>query len=199
MPMSNTEIAALVGSRICHDLISPVGAIGNGVELLGMSGGMTGPEMALITQSVGNASARIRFFRIAFGLAGDGQIVSEADIRSILTDISTGNRITILWEVEGGVPRPVLRKLFLALLCGETALGHGGTLRIGEDENGWIISATSDRIHLEEGLWNDLATGETTQEIEANRVQFALLPRFLAETGQALSITRNETQVEMRF
>ena len=63
MGQSNINLAALIGSRICHDLISPIGAINNGLELLGMSDAREGPELELISESVGNASARIRFFR----------------------------------------------------------------------------------------------------------------------------------------
>ena len=70
------DLAALIASRICHDLISPLGAIGNGVELLAMEPGGTRPEMALISESVANANARIRFFRICFGQASSDQRIS---------------------------------------------------------------------------------------------------------------------------
>ena len=73
MSVDNANLAALVGSRICHDLISPIGAINNGLELLGMSGDMSGPELELISDSVANANARIRFFRIAFGAAANSR------------------------------------------------------------------------------------------------------------------------------
>ena len=68
-----TEIAALIASRICHDLISPIGAIGNGMELMALSSGQeqSSPELDLISQSVENANARIRFFRIAYGSPTD--------------------------------------------------------------------------------------------------------------------------------
>lgn len=63
MGQSDLNLAALIGSRICHDLISPIGAINNGLELLGMSGNrMEGPEIDLIGQSVQNASARASAF-----------------------------------------------------------------------------------------------------------------------------------------
>ncbi|WP_187292463.1 hypothetical protein [Octadecabacter antarcticus] len=55
--MSNLN--ALIGSRICHDLINPLGAIGNGIELLGLAGVAVGPEMALVSESVENATAKI--------------------------------------------------------------------------------------------------------------------------------------------
>ena len=67
MGQSNINLAALIGSRICHDLISPIGAINNGLELLGMSGGNSSPEMDLIQESVGNASARIRATQATLG------------------------------------------------------------------------------------------------------------------------------------
>ncbi len=67
------DLAALVGSRICHDLISPIGAIGNGVELVLLDAAVGGPEVTLIADSVSHANARIRFFRIAFGATGADQ------------------------------------------------------------------------------------------------------------------------------
>ena len=62
------NLAALIGSRICHDLISPIGAVTNGLELMSMAGG-TGPELELVNESAANANARIRLFRLAFGQA----------------------------------------------------------------------------------------------------------------------------------
>ena len=78
MADSENDLAALIGSRICHDLISPIGAINNGLELVAMSGDVMSQEMELIAQSVENASARIRFFRVAFGSAG-GQLIDRAE------------------------------------------------------------------------------------------------------------------------
>jgi histidine phosphotransferase ChpT len=80
-----TEIAALIASRICHDLISPIGAIGNGMELMALSSGQeqSSPELDLISQSVENANARIRFFRIGFeypfGGSARGLVDTEND------------------------------------------------------------------------------------------------------------------------
>ena len=65
MQQTNASLATLIGSRICHDLISPIGAINNGLELLELTGGAQGPEMDLISNSVEHAEARIKFFRIA--------------------------------------------------------------------------------------------------------------------------------------
>ena len=77
-----TDLAALVGSRICHDLISPIGAIGNGVELMMMDRASASPELALIAESVASANARIRYFRVAFGTAGADQRIARSEVHS---------------------------------------------------------------------------------------------------------------------
>ena len=87
MGRNDVSLAALISSRICHDLISPIGAINNGLELLRMSVQRDGPEMDLIAQSVQNASARIRFFRVAYGAASD-QPMGRAEVVTILRDIT---------------------------------------------------------------------------------------------------------------
>jgi histidine phosphotransferase ChpT len=81
------DLAALVGARICHDLISPIGAIGNGMELLALSGVPPSPELELIEDSLRNAMARVQFFRIAFGAAEAGQVVSRSEILDTLQGV----------------------------------------------------------------------------------------------------------------
>ena len=120
MDSSHVNLSALIGSRICHDLISPIGAINNGLELLGMSGDQSGPEMDLIQESVGNASARIRYFRVAFGAAGE-QTMGRSEITSILGDVVSGARLDVAWGPMDAQPRSEVRLAFLALLCVETA------------------------------------------------------------------------------
>jgi histidine phosphotransferase ChpT len=94
------DLAALIASRICHDLISPIGAIGNGVELLAMEPGGERPEMALISESVANANARIRFFRVCFGQAASEQRIARSEVTSILGDLGRGGRISYVWKVR---------------------------------------------------------------------------------------------------
>ena len=82
MTSTRPDLAALIGSRICHDLISPIGAISNGVELMEMTQTDMGPEFELISESVANANARVRLFRIAFGAADPGIEIASAEIVS---------------------------------------------------------------------------------------------------------------------
>ena len=115
------ELAAMIGSRICHDLISPVGAISNGIELLGMSTGDTSPELSLIAESVDNANARVKFFRIAFGMASPEQMTGRQEMVSILTSLATP-RLTYEWLPKADLLRNEVKLLCQMMLCIETAL-----------------------------------------------------------------------------
>ena len=87
----DTDLAALISTRICHDLVNPLGAIANGMEMLRMVNSANGPEMDLIDLSVRSATARIQVFRLAFG-AGDGeQGVSATRLRTVLEALAADN------------------------------------------------------------------------------------------------------------
>ncbi len=131
------DLNALIGSRICHDLISPLGAIGNGVELLTMSGAVAVPEVALIAESVDNANARIRFFRVAFGAARTGVDMGRPEIVSILDAVFEGGRLSVDWQVEGDCRRMDVKLTFLLVQCLEAALPWGGAVTVSEDGGVW--------------------------------------------------------------
>lgn len=198
MTQNNMDFSALVGSRICHDLISPVGAIGNGIELMGMDGS-AGPELELISDSVGNANARIRFFRIAFGHASSGQLVGSNEIRSVLSDLADGTRVRHLWQVARDVERPNLRAVFQALMFMETALPFGGNVIVSEYQNLWRIEATGQKLLVDDALWGDLTRTEKRVEISPGRVQFGLLPQTLADLGRELRVHKDHDSLVISF
>ena len=99
------DLVALVGSRMAHDLNNPLGAIANGVELLGLTGQADGPELALITESVENARRRIKTFRIAFGAAAPGQTVAAGEIAELTVPGADGRRLEIDWPVTADLAR----------------------------------------------------------------------------------------------
>ncbi len=199
MQSDQPDLIALLGSRICHDLISPLSAIGNGVELLMMSGAVPGPEIALISESVTNANARIRFFRVAYGAASLGQIVARSEIRSILDDMTRGGRLTIDWQVPGDVARIEVKLAFLALQCLETALPYGGRVKVAADDAGWRIGAEATKMKVDAGLWSRLTRPETGAELAAAHVQFLLFPAELQRQGRTLALQMDNTRIAMRY
>ncbi len=193
------DIAALIGSRICHDLISPIGAINNGLELLEMAGGTEGPELGLISDSVNNASARIRFFRLAFGAASSAE-VSVQDVRSVLYDITDGTRLSVRWDKDTPTPRADVRLALLAEQCLESAMPFGGQITIGQEPGGpWCISGTADRLKIDTPLWTILADGQIPADLTATHVHFALLTLHCRDMQRAIQTTLGETQIEIRF
>ncbi|AXI44326.1 histidine phosphotransferase family protein [Sulfitobacter sp. SK011] len=199
MVQDNINLATLIGSRICHDLISPIGAINNGLELLSMADNPpAGPEMELIGTSVDNASARIRFFRIGFGAAGH-QMVGRAEITSILRDLYQDSRLTLEWLPEEPQPRAAVRLAFLAIMCLETAMPYGGRAEVSEAEGKWMLKGTADKLNVDPTLWGILAEQSPDTSLQPAHVQFALLPKIAGDDGRRIRSSSNDTSVTIQF
>lgn len=199
MGQSDLNLAALIGSRICHDLISPIGAINNGLELLGMSGNqMEGPEIDLINQSVTNASARIRFFRIAYG-APSAQHIGRSEIVSILDDVMDGTRLTAAWGPLDGQPRNMVRMAFLAVQCLESAMPYGGRIEVTCENRRWMLHGKSDKFNIDNTLWDDLKRRNMPTDVKAAQVQFALLTVSAQDEGRKVSVEETPTDLYIRF
>ena len=198
MTESNADLAALIGSRICHDLISPIGAINNGLELLDLAGAMQGPELELISDSARNAGARVRFFRIAYGAAGD-QMLGRAEIVSLLADMASGSRFTVHWKPCDPTPRAQVRLAFLAVQCCESAMPLGGDIRVSKDESTWTVAATAQKLSIDAGLWDRLTRPGLVAGLTPAQVQFALLPAAAAEQGRRVMTCHEASGVTVRF
>jgi histidine phosphotransferase ChpT len=198
MAVDTANLAALIGSRICHDLISPVGAINNGLELLAMSGAMAGPELELISDSVLNANARIRFFRVAFGAAGDQQM-GRAEVVSVLDDIGKGGRMKYQWTLSEGCSRSDVRMAFLAALCLETALPYGGMITLSREAGKWTITGQGRKVNVEAPLWGHLDGSDTSANLTPAQVQFALLPAAAQEVDQKVGFDHSEEKITIWF
>lgn len=195
---SETDLVALVGSRLCHDLISPLGAISNGVELISMSGQADGPELRLISESVAAANARICFFRIAFGHAAAGQRIGASELSESLRAISTGGRIQIDWKIPGDQPRQRVKLALLAVMCTEQTLSRGGVIQISDCGDGtWAVRATGPQIRTDPALWQSL--DGTAVQLTPAQVQFGLLPREAKHADRDLHWSLDETSAEIRF
>lgn len=193
------DLAALVGSRICHDLISPIGAIGNGVELMLMDPGSKGPEMALITESVAHANARIRFFRIAFGAAGPDQRIGRNEVTAVISDMTHGGRVTIDWISPADLPRRDVKLVFLLILCLETALPYGGRIAIDRSDTRWSLQASAAKMKLDPGLWECLINAAAPAEIGPAQVQFLLVPEEISRQHRRLTTELAENRISLSF
>ena len=193
------DLSALLGSRICHDLISPLGAIGNGVELLAMSGLEGAPEIALISQSVENANARIRFFRVAFGATDTGAQIGVPELRAILADTTKGGRLRIDWT-EGGTPSRAEAKLaFLLILCLESCLPYGGRISVTDEGGLWHLEGHAERLKADPLLWGLFLGKGERPELAASNVHFALASDLSRRLGRPIRTTLGEKSITISF
>ncbi|SDX31472.1 histidine phosphotransferase ChpT [Albimonas donghaensis] len=127
------EFGAMLCSRICHDLISPVGAIGNGVELLQEldRGATEGAELQLIGHSAQMASASLQFLRIAFGAASPGDVIGMSAVQRTARLWFSFQRPELLWVDAGGeTTRSCARLLFNFLQIAASSLPRGGEVSV---------------------------------------------------------------------
>jgi histidine phosphotransferase ChpT len=199
MTHPSLSIATLVGSRICHDLISPVGAISNGIELISMGGPLDTPELSLISESVTNASSRIKFFRIAFGAAKGEQMMGTPEVAKIALDAFSSGRYRVEWQAAGDIPRPEVQAIYLAILCAESALPRGGRITITRDGGANRVVGQGDRVSCDPALWQPLSKAQVPQDLRPAHVQFALLPLALAGLGRPLTLKQSADAVELTF
>ncbi len=198
MPHSSETLATLIGSRLCHDLISPIGAIQNGLELMSMAGAAdTSAEIELIQDSCASAAARIRFFRVAFGSAGDAQKMSRKETVATLDGLCKGTRMQADWRPIDDMRRTEVQLAYLAHLCCESAMPTGGTVTHEHGAAGWTITATAPRLTITTNLWDHLNGSAELAELAPNRVQFALLPILTADRGHKLHASASETKLSL--
>lgn len=197
--MSAADLSALVSARLCHDLISPMGAIGNGIELLQLSQTANSVEIDLIAGSLGSALAKLRFYRIAFGPA-DAKAQQSLDEARAITDGMFQGRFTIDWSSgTPGMPRATVRLIYLAILCLERSLPMGGALKVSLDDEAIALGVEARRTAPPADLWAHATEGAAAPELRADGVQFALLARALVETGCRMEAVFSETGARVRI
>jgi histidine phosphotransferase ChpT len=135
---SETDLAALLCSRLCHDMLSPVGALSNGLELLADE---KDPEMRrrcfeLLDQSARISTDKLKFFRLAYGAAGGfGDEVPSDEPRDLVAGLIAANeRVTFEWAVaDATLPKPSVKVLLNLAAIAVDALVRGGTLAVGAE------------------------------------------------------------------
>ncbi len=129
--LSAPDLAALLCSRVCHDIISPVGAINNGLELLD-EGGADEDAMNLIRQSAVNASAKLQFARIAFGAAGSaGMLIDTGDAEAVAIAFLRNEKPELSWSgTRALLPKNKVKLLLNLILVANASIPRGGKLSV---------------------------------------------------------------------
>jgi histidine phosphotransferase ChpT len=202
--MNAVDLASLLCSRLCHDLMSPVGALNNGIELLADE---TDPDMRekcleLLADSAAATAGKLKFFRLAFGAGGGfADEIDTHEAEAALEGVfGTEKRIEIGWLVEGDkLPKGAVKLLLnLALLAGD-ALVRGGRLDVGaERREGAIelaVRGEGSRILLDPVLRETLMRGAETVEPRAAGAWLA--HSLAAEAGGTIKLSDPTDEVLM--
>ncbi|HWX63542.1 histidine phosphotransferase ChpT [Bradyrhizobium sp.] len=172
------ELAALLCSRVCHDLISPVGAIVNGLEVLDDTQKQEDRDFALdlIRKSAKTASARLQFCRLAFGAAGSaGAQIDLGDAQTMARGHLEDGKITITWNLPRLLlPKNRVKLLLNMLVIAQQTIPRGGVLTVdpvGEgDAMSFRVTSTGLNARLPQNI-ADILSASQASAIDAHAVQ----------------------------
>ena len=196
--MNAVELASLLCSRLCHDLLSPVGALNNGIELLADE---QDPEMRercleLLAESARASANQLKFFRLAFGAGGGfGEEIDTREARTALEGLYGAEKgIELGWMVEDDKMSKGAIKLLLnlAMIAGD-ALVRGGRLDVGAERRGsaleMVIRSEGPRILLDPKLRETIAAGHSGGEVEPRAAGAWLAHTLAAEAGGTIQLS----------
>jgi histidine phosphotransferase ChpT len=186
------DLTALVCSRVCHDVISPVGAIVNGLEVLADEKDEKMKEVALdlIRKSAIQASARLQFARLAFGAAGSaGAQIDLGDAAEVANGFFADERLKLVWNLPRVLlPKNRVKLLLNLLMIASAAIPRGGTLTVdpvGEGESmGFRLRAEGTNARIPPKA-EALLAGNSTETLDAHVIQ----PYYAGLLARAAGLT----------
>ena len=201
MTNSSLDLASLLCSRLCHDLLSPVGAMSNGIELITEE---KDPEMRkrcfeLLEQSAKISADKLKFFRLAFGAAGGyGDMVPVEEARSVVDALAGNNgRIDVNWALGAdALPKPAVKTLLNLALIGIEALVRGGTLELGaemrEGASEIVVRASGNRVVFDETIGLALEGRLDPRELSSRTAPAAMLFQLAEGLGGGLQFALSD-------
>jgi len=200
LTLSASDLAALLCSRVCHDIISPVGAINNGLELLD-EGGADEDAMRLIRTSARNASARLQFARLAFGAAGSaGMQIDTGDAQSVAIALFSNEKAELEWNGERALlPKAKVKLLLNLLLIASAAIPRGGKLTVElhdlQTQPRFTLTANGPMVRVP-ARFLELHSGQKSDEpIDAHAVQPYYTLLLAREAAMNISIMAGAEEI----
>lgn len=196
------RVMELIVSRLCHDLVSPVGAVNNGVELVDELGqDVLDDAMGLIGQSARIASARLAMFRLAYGMAGSGSRVNWRDVRGAANAYLDAGKATLDWP-EASIPSDEASPQFLryaakvmlnTLLLAEEAMPAGGRITVSMEDTGMSVSATGRTARLSDELQSALSHRAGIDALTARSIHAYMVGHYAALAGVSVTHASQES------
>jgi histidine phosphotransferase ChpT len=198
--IGDLELAALISSRICHDVISPVGAIANGLEILDEEHdqSMRDQAMALIRKSAFQASAKLQFARLAYGAAGSaGAEIDLRDAERVARDFVQGGKHTLSWDgAPATLPKDKAKLLLNLVALAVSALPRGGTIEVAVGEGAFRVLAKGDAARLPEHAAK-LLQGAAGATLDSHSIQAYYAARVAVAAGMNVRAEARGEGVEL--
>jgi histidine phosphotransferase ChpT len=206
MPTDSVELASLLCSRLCHDMLSPVGALSNGLELLADE---RDPEMRkrcfeLLDQSARISADKLKFFRLAFGAAGGfGEMVPVAEARAVIDALVAHNdRVDLRWALGAdALPKPAVKTMLNLALIGIEALVRGGTLDVGaeirEGASEIVVRAAGKKIAFDPAIGRALDGSLGSDELTTKTAPAAMIRDLAIGLGGGVQYALSEDALVM--
>ena len=198
---SASDLAALMCSRLCHDMLSPVGAMSNGLELLASE---TDPQMRqncidLLEQSATISANKLKFFRLAFGAAGGfGDRVDTAEPRELIQQLASDKgRIEINWALDlPNMSKPSVKVMLNFAQIAIESLVRGGTLDIGAEvrdgASELVVRAAGPKIAFDDVLSLALSGDLEPEELTSRTAPAYMLHLIADGCGGQLQTARTD-------
>lgn len=206
--IDDVALASLLSSRICHDLVGPVGALSNGVEFLGagVENDTRDHAVRVIRDGARTARARLQFYRSAFGAGGSiGDHAQLDEMRILAADFLEGGRVTLDWATgDATLDRPLARLLLNQILIGVEALPRGGLCQVGVVARGalnMVVMAEGPHTKLTptaESLLRD-GTLPPGERLEPRDAPLLLTHRLAGTLGASLTLAHEDGRVVVAY
>lgn len=190
--MIDIRVLELLCSRICHDLISPVTAINNGMELLEDDpGDMLDDIRDLLMNSASEGAGKLQYFRLAYGLGGDpdGE-VGIGTAADLTVRLEKHEKSAIVWPTdrERMLPRLVIKSAMNMVLMGIEALPRGGEITVSFDSGGIQVTAIGQGGRIEADNLKTLDPGTSVETVTPRSIQTFYTGQVVAAAGGTLSV-----------
>jgi histidine phosphotransferase ChpT len=185
MKLSDLDLASLLCSRVCHDIISPVGAIANGIELMDdkeVDAETRADALNMVRDSAKTATAKLKFCRIAFGASGSaGAHIDLSEAGETAKDFVGNDKIKLVWQVpRENRPKQEVKLLLNMLLLAMAGIPRGGVVTVMVEGNVLSVLAKGERAKIPQPMADVLSGSVPLDSIDARLVQ-PYYTRMLAE------------------
>ena len=194
-------LSALLSSRVCHDLINPVGAVGSGLDVLDdpeMDGTMRDAAMDLIQAGAKKAIALLSYARLAYGAAGGlGAQISLEDARKVIEDVYAIQKPDLVWELGGELaPKENVKVILILANAAADCVPRGGTVTLSGAIDNFEITATGKKVILNEDLVRALQCD--AQDIAPKFAPALIAARMVSASGGEMSATLKDDVITFR-